>query len=97
MATNEQALHIKERYLQYSISYPLKSKSNTVNTLNEQVPQVTEDFQQQQVITSSQNPAGYLNLETTQTTGYVRMGFIILSIFVLSTIFIIYGLAKLIG
>ncbi len=100
MALNEQALHLRERYLQYSI--PLQPTNATrqqatfsgeenvpIFTQETPAPKITAEYQ-----TTMENtePVSYFS-----TSSGVKMGYVILSILLISAVLVIYGLTRLIG
>jgi predicted acetyltransferase len=102
MTPNEQALHIRDRYLQYSYPYQLTSPPAQNYTLTEEM----EDNNFQSYVTpttQTEIPATQATSEFTERTPYfktpegTRMGYVIISILLVSAVLIIYGLSRLIG
>ncbi len=100
MSPNEQALHIRDRYLQYSHQYqvmsnptvqnitPVESTNNNYST----TPMTQTEIPVMQGTTEFNEQTPYF--ETPEGT---RMGYVIISILLISAILVIYGLTHFIG
>ncbi len=103
MTPNEQALHIRDRYLQYTYPYQLMSNPSVQGITPVEETDNTYSQNSNVSVTQTEIPVIGNTPEFTEQTPYfktpkgTRMGYVIISILLISAILVIYGLTHFIG